>query len=446
MKIAILGYARQGQSAAQYFSQDKQNEITICDIKEDIALPEKFKKKLGKNYLNNLNSFDLIVRSPSVHPKDIVKNNNEKILEKVTTTTNIFFEVCPTKNIIGVTGTKGKGTTSTLISRILENAGLRVHLGGNIGLDPLQLLKENIEPTDWVVLELANFQLIDIKYSPKIAICLMVTPEHQDWHESVDEYYEAKSNLFKYQTADDMAIYNGNYKSSEFIAGFSPATTKLKFDVPLIGNPPSSIEAAYIKADSLYFQDTYICKESDISLLGRHNLENVCAAISATWIIINKDKAAIVEALRLFSGMKHRLEFVEEINNIKYYNDSFATTPEATIAAIKSFKQPIIIILGGSFKGVDLQPVVDEVLKSTIKWVVAIGDTADFFVKQLVDRGYEKISRIDTNMEDIVKETTKRATPGDVVLLSTACASFGMFENYEDRGNQFKRAVRALIN
>ena len=122
MKIAILGYARQGQSAAQYFSQDKQNEITICDIKEDIALPEKFKKKLGKNYLNNLNSFDLIVRSPSVHPKDIVKNNNEKILEKVTTTTNIFFEVCPTKNIIGVTGTKGKGTTSTLISKILENA------------------------------------------------------------------------------------------------------------------------------------------------------------------------------------------------------------------------------------------------------------------------------------------------------------------------------------
>ncbi len=187
MKIAILGYARQGQSAAEYYSHDKNNEITICDIKENIKLPKNYLKKLGKTYLDNLDEFDLIVRSPSIHPKNIVKSNNAKILEKVTTTTNIFFEVCPTKNIIGVTGTKGKGTTSTLISKMLEKAGYRVHLGGNIGLDPLQLLKENISANDWVVLELANFQLIDIKHSPKIAVCLMVTPEHLDWHESIED-------------------------------------------------------------------------------------------------------------------------------------------------------------------------------------------------------------------------------------------------------------------
>ena len=446
MKIAILGYARQGQSAAEYYSQNKNNEITVRDIKQDIELPKNYQKKLGKTYLDNLDGFDLIVRSPSIHPKDIVKNNNEKILEKVTTTTNIFFEVCPTRNIIGVTGTKGKGTTSTLISKILEKAGYRVHLGGNIGLDPLQLLKENIGTNDWVVLELANFQLIDLKYSPKIAVCLMVTPEHQDWHESIEEYYLAKSNLFRYQKQEDIAIYNGNYKSSEFIASISPANKHLRFDVPLMNNPPTHREAAFVKDDSIYYQDVFICKESDISLLGRHNLENVCAAISATWEISNHNLKAITDTLQSFSGMKHRLEFVKEVNDVKYYNDSFATTPEATIAAIKAFNEPIVIILGGSFKGVDLNQVVNEVLNSTVKWVIAIGDTADYFIDNLIAGGFKKVSKIETNMKDIVEEAAKRSTAGDVVLLSTACASFGMFVNYEDRGDQFKQVVNSLSN
>jgi UDP-N-acetylmuramoylalanine--D-glutamate ligase len=446
MKIAILGYARQGQSAAEYYSHDKNNEITICDIKENIKLPKNYQKKLGKTYLDNLDEFDLIVRSPSIHPNNIVKSNDTKILEKVTTTTNIFFEVCPTKNIIGVTGTKGKGTTSTLISKMLEKAGYRVHLGGNIGLDPLQLLKENIKAQDWVVLELANFQLIDIKYSPKIAICLMTTPEHQDWHESIEEYYQAKSNLFRYQKQNDLAIYNGNYKSSEFIASISPAKKHLRFDVPLIGNPPKNTEAAFVKDDSIYYKNSFICKEGDIALLGRHNLENACAAISAIWEISKNNLKAITDTLNSFSGMKHRLEFVSEINQVKYYNDSFATTPEATIAAIRAFNKPIVIILGGSFKGVELNQVVDEVLNSTVKWVVAIGDSADYFVNNLIASGFNNISKIETNMNDIVEEATKRSTAGDVVLLSTACASFGMFENYEDRGNQFKQVVNSLNN
>jgi UDP-N-acetylmuramoylalanine--D-glutamate ligase len=315
MKIAILGYARQGQSAAEYFKADKNNEITICDVKESLSIPSNFRKKLGKDYLKNLGEFDLIVRSPSVHPNTIIESNGPEIISKITTTTNIFFEVCPTKNIIGVTGTKGKGTTSTLITKILQKAGYRVHLGGNIGLDPLQLLKENIKPEDWIVLELANFQLIDIKFSPKIAVCLMVTPEHLDWHESIEEYYSAKTNIFKYQSKNDLAIFNGNYKSSEYISSFSPAKNHLKFDVPLMGKMPQHTEASYVKNDSIYYQESYICQENEIALLGRHNLENVCAAISATWEIIDKNKGPILEAIKSFSGMKHRLEFVRELDS-----------------------------------------------------------------------------------------------------------------------------------
>ena len=163
--IAIIGYGRQGKSAAEYWHLKDYN-VTICDQNTSITIPSWAKKQLGKNYLNNLQNFDVIVRSPMVHPSTLVKAGGKEILQKVTTTTNEFMQVCPTKNIIGVTGTKGKGTTSTLITKMLESAGKTVHLGGNIGIDPLQLLKNNIKKTDWVELELANFQLIDLNIHP----------------------------------------------------------------------------------------------------------------------------------------------------------------------------------------------------------------------------------------------------------------------------------------
>lgn len=179
MKIAILGYGEQGRAAYEYWNRNGNN-ITVCDQNESVELPANVDKQLGKNYLHDLEIFDLIVRSPSVHPSDISDANSSAILDKVTTVTDEFFRVCPTKNIIGVTGTKGKGTTSTLIARMLEADGKTVHLGGNIGTPPLDMLKAGIEDKDWVVLELANFQLIDIKHSPHIAVCLMVVPEHMD--------------------------------------------------------------------------------------------------------------------------------------------------------------------------------------------------------------------------------------------------------------------------
>ena len=316
MRIAILGYGKQGVSALEYWGP--KNDITICD-QNDIAVPHGVEKRTGKGYLKDLEHFDLIVRSPAIHPKDIVAANSEHVLRKVTTVTEEFFRVCPAP-VIGVTGTKGKGTTSALITKILQTAGKRTHLGGNIGTPPLDMLKENIQPTDYVVLELANFQLIDLKFSPKIAVCLMVVPEHLDWHSDIKEYITAKQQLFRYQPDDGLAIYNRLSDYSSEVAGVSPAL-KISYEVPPKNEKPAEQNGAYVLDDAIYYDGEKVCNASDVKLLGRHNLENVCAAIAATWDIIDNDPSVIVKALADYTGLPHRLELFREKYGIKIYDD-----------------------------------------------------------------------------------------------------------------------------
>ncbi len=210
MKIAIVGFGIQGKSSYEYWRNG--NQITVCDQVKLDNIPDDVELRFGDKYLEGLDEFDLIVRSPKLHPKDIISANSEAILEKVTSNTIEFLRVCPTKNIIGVTGTKGKGTTSTLIANLLQGIGKEVFLGGNIGTPPLDLLKNGIKDSDFVVLELANFQLIDLNSSPHIAICLMVAPEHLDWHKDMEEYINSKKKLFINQKDDDIAIYYGEIK------------------------------------------------------------------------------------------------------------------------------------------------------------------------------------------------------------------------------------------
>jgi len=271
MKIAILGYGSQGKSAYNYWQ--KGNDITICDSNPDIQLPSRVEYQLGPDYLENLERYDLIIRSPSIHPRDIVAANNDRITRKITTVTEEFFRNCPAK-IIGVTGTKGKGTTSTLITKILETAGKTVHLGGNIGIPPLDMLKNEIKSTDIVVLELANFQLIDLGVSPSIAVCLMIAPEHLDWHKDIDEYISAKQNLFRHQKSEDLAIYNRQNDLSTVVAEVSPAL-KMSYAVPPIDSEPADRNGTYVLGDWIYVDDEKICAVDDVALLGRHNLENV---------------------------------------------------------------------------------------------------------------------------------------------------------------------------
>lgn len=432
MKIAILGYGAQGRSAYEYWREG--NEITVRDGNEQIELPPGVEKRLGPDHLKGLEEFDLIVRSPIVHPRDIAAANSPAILDKVTTVTNEFFRVCPTKNIIGVTGTKGKGTTSTLIAKMLEAAGKQVHLGGNIGIPPLDLLRDGIQPEDWVVLELANFQLIDLNYSPRIAVCLMVAPEHLDWHADEAEYFAAKSQLFEHQTSGDTAIYFAENAVSKQIAGHGDGRK-----IPYFAEP-----GAAVKDNVIVINGQRVCATAELKLLGKHNWQNACAAVTAVWQI-TQDVEAMCGVLTSFSGLEHRLELVRELDGVRYYNDSFGTTPETAMVAIQAFREPKVVILGGSDKGADYGTLAKVVSESNIRKVLLIGEQAGRIGAALQAAGVTNTMPGGTNIDEIVATARAAAQPGDVVLLSPACASFDMFKNYKDRGDQFKRAVQATV-
>jgi len=454
MNIAIIGYDRQGRSAFDYWNKPD-NTITICDQNYIEGTPEGVATKFGGDYLNDLYKFDLIIRTPGLHPQEIVANNQEDpdILKKVTTVTNEFFKICPTKRIIGVTGTKGKGTTSTLIAKFLEAAGYRVHLGGNIGIAPLELLKNNIKPDDWVVLELANFQLIDLEYSPHIAVCLMIVPEHLDWHQDMYEYIQAKRQVFAHQTLHDIAIFNARNDYAQEIADASPAM-QFGYDVPPEGAQPNNKTGAFVEGSHICFEDEKICHIDDVTLPGRHNLENVCAAITAVYPLIARSQKhphnTIKTVLKSFTSLPYRLQPVAEVNGVTYINDSLGTTPETAMAAIAAFHQPKVMILGGSDKGVSFDDLVHGLVQTKVRGVVIIGRTAPAIASLL--KRYDSANKIpstmlgeNTNMSEIVKAATQFAKKGDAVLLSTGCASFGIFKDYKDRGDQFNAAVKALV-
>lgn len=439
MKVAILGFGLQGKSSYAYFSKDPANEITICDARPDKKMPSRARTKLGERYLEGLGQFDLLVRSPSVHPSDIIAANGPEIQSKVTTNTNLFFEVCPTKNIVGVTGTKGKGTTSSLIDRMLALDGKRVHLGGNIGTPPLDMLDPQvgggISPDDWVVLELANFQLIDLKYSPTVAVCLMVVAEHMDWHKDMNEYIAAKQQLFVHQDKDlDMAIYYGLNPTSEHIASVSPA-----LKIPYMSPPGADVIEDYVTIEG-----KQICHVNEIKLLGKHNWQNVCAAVTASWQII-KNTAAMKSVITSFGGLEHRLQLVRELDDVKYYDDSFGTTPETAQVAIEAFSEPKVVILGGSDKGASYDELAKAVDNGNVRAVIVIGQTGPDIAAALRVHGFNNIIQGAQDMAGVVAQAREAARPGDVVLLSTACASFDMFRNYRDRGEQFIQSVQALV-
>lgn len=436
MDIALVGFGIENQATLEYLSA-KGNNITIHDINQELDIPNNTNAVLGPDYLDNLDKYDLIVRTSGMHPQEIL-DKNPQIKDKLTSAINIFFENCTTP-IIGITGTKGKGTTSTLVHKILQASGKKSILVGNIGIPALSMV-EQANSVDYVVMELSSFQLYDLKYSPKIATCLMVVPEHLNWHGDFDDYIRAKSNLFLRQQPDDTAVYNIDNEFSRKIVSVSQANNKLSYGVK------EQKSTVYIRGDDIVFENQVICQTSEVKLLGRHNLENICAAIAVTWPIIN-NKQAIRSVVSSFSGLPYRLEFVREVNNVKYYNDSFSTTPETAIAAIKAFAAPKIVILGGSYKGVEFDKLADEVINNNVKHVLAIGETGPNIANLLQKRGFNDISlnELDT-MELIVAKAQSLSSSGDIVLLSTGCASFDMFKDYKDRGDLFNQAVQSLTS
>ncbi len=440
MNVAIVGFATEGMVSARHFLAQGHS-VTVCDQDEYLTVPPEYQSQLGSAYLENLGGYDVIVRSAGINPSVILAKNPD-VENKITTAVDVFLRECPTKSVIGITGTKGKGTTSTLTAKMLEAAGKTVWLGGNIGRSPLEFIDE-IQPDDWVVLELSSFQLCDIQHAPHIATCLMVVPEHLNWHVDMADYIRAKAQLFAHQNRDDVAIYYAENQVSKEIADSSPGQ-KLPYCAP---------PGACVENDLIVIGDQEICHTSELKLLGKHNWQNACAAVTTIWHAlqpqtpgeIDRVKTAIRGVLTTFTGLEHRLEFVRELDGVQYYDDSFGTTPETAIVAIQAFDQPKVIILGGSDKGASYDDLARTVAKSKIRKALLIGDQAQRIQLALETTGFHEFMAGGNTMSEILSNARSFAQPGDIVLLSTGCASFGMFENYKDRGNQFKQGVKALV-
>lgn len=412
-KIAILGLGMENLALVKYLLKHKiKCEITVCDRREEIKNKLPVFWQLGKNYNKNLEKFDILFRAPG-WPLGKLGSGR---LREVSSPMKLFFELCPTKNIIGVTGTKGKGTTASLIYEILKAAGKKVWLAGNIGVAPFEFI-DKIKKTDWVVLELSSFQLEDMTVSPHIAVITNLYPEHlapadpnnPNFHKTLKDYYAAKLNIVKWQKKNDWAILNLKIKAKG-------------------------------KSKKIYFKKSELLSK----LAGEHNKENIGAAIEAVKIVGVKNEV-IKKAVAGFKGLPHRLELARELNGVKYYDDSFATTPESTMIALKSFDSPVILFLGGADKKSNFKELAKLAVKKVKFAILLNGDATARIKKELLSAGFKKDNmKLVYNIKDAVATAKIKAKKGDIVLLSTACASFGMFKNYKERGDLFKSEIIRL--
>ena len=426
-KVAIVGYGVEGQSAYQYFAaQDA--DITVFHKDRPTDLPENVKVVIAE-HATDLHGFDVIMRSPPVPPASLLTEG------RVSTVVKEFFAVCGPERIVGVTGSKGKGTTASLIYEMLKASGKRVHIAGNIGVPALDLLPD-LKDGDYVVLELSSFQLWDMDMSPHIAVVGMIVPDHFDVHSDFQDYINAKANIARHQKLDDIITYHPTNEHSKWIADQSPARTKLRYN---------TLEAAHIEDNSIVIDGQRICKVSDVLIPGRHNLENICAALTAAWQI-TQDTEALGRAISEYKGLEHRIELVRELDGVKYYDDSFAANSGATEVAVRTFDQAKVLILGGFDRGIDLGPMVKAIAGSNYRKILLIGQTAPRLAELFAQLGKGELAEQlgATSMHDIVARAHDLARSGDVVLLSPGCASFDMFKDYKVRGDQFKEAVKAL--
>lgn len=408
MNIAIAGYGVEGKVSFEYWSR-LGNIVTIVDERSELSdTPRGALTILGPNAFSQLGSYDLVVRAPSVRLDKLPYG------DRVWSATNEFFSQCPAP-IIGVTGTKGKGTTASLITSILRAAGKTVYLVGNIGTPALSVLSK-LQKSDIIVYELSSFQLWDLRASPHIAVVLGIEPDHLDVHANFEEYVSAKANITRHQTPNDTVVYNVTNEWSRSIANQSAGRR-----VPY----PFDISAV----------------KDSLRIPGQHNVDNASAAIASVREYTT-DEAIIEQGLSSFTGLPHRLKFIAERKGVTFYDDSIATTPGSAIAAMHSFDAPKLLILGGSDKGADYHGVV-AVAKETGTRVLAIGRTGAV-IWQLCDAMGVEVHREEGMMPAVVARAMTLAQPGSVVILSPASASFDQYNSYSDRGNQFITAVTAL--
>lgn len=424
--------------------------VTLCDMKErdklgafaDECDSMGVSLQLGNGYLDNLKDADLVFRSPGV---DWTKPEIQEAVKadvKVTSEMESFFDYCPCR-IIGITGSDGKTTTTTLISKVLEAAGYRVHMGGNIGI-PLFPVIRDVEKDDIAVVELSSFQLISMRKSPDIAVITNVTPNHLDHHKDMQEYIDAKKNIMLYQDLSSVTVLNAENDVTRDLSAVVKGELRWFSSKRSVGN------GAYMDRDKKLWsvekgKKHLVMDLNEIQLRGEHNKENVTTAYAAVKDLV--DDSVFADTVRTFPGVEHRIEYVRTVDGIPYYNDSIASSPTRTIAGLRSFEEPIVLIAGGYDKKISYMPLAEEILKQNVKAVILCGDTADAIENGLKEIDPVKAENLVIRCTDVpacVKAARRIAEAGDVVLFSPASASFDAYPNFEHRGRHFKQLVGEL--
>ena len=435
-KIFILGMARSGYEAAKLLS-DYNNEIIVTDGKEQKEELVSELESLGvkviitSDQLSLLDdSFDYVIKNPGIkYDNPVVVKAKELGIKVINEVEMAYSFLDKPLNIIGVTGSNGKTTTTTLISEFMKNSFDNVYLGGNIGI-PLSNFVRDIKPNSYLVLEISDHQLCDMyDFKTNVSVLTNITPTHLDFHKSYEVYQMTKKKIFNNPTSDDLAVINKDDEVSMKI------TDDIKSTKVYYGHDKTNL--AYYDEEGIYYDGKLVIKLDDIILKGKHNYQNIMGAIIAVkkYGVTNE---VIQKVLKEFKGVEHRLEYVDTINGVTYYNDSKATNCVSTITALNSFNQPTILLLGGYDRGHSFHDL-DDSMKN-VKCVVCFGETKnriEEFCNDLNIRCYKN----DTLKEamNVVKDI---CTPGDVVLLSPACASWDQYDKFEDRGDEFKNLVR----
>ncbi len=442
--VGVFGIGVEGRATIDYLRANHVRDITALDLKETAGLPEGTAAVFGPKHDENLVRFATIFRSPGIRPDHPALASARAGGSRVTSAISHFLEECPAK-VIGVTGTLGKGTASALTAHLLEASGFAVHLGGNIGKSPLEFLGE-VEANHRVVLEISSFQAMDASTSPNVGVVLKTTSEHLDWHRDLSEYRSAKARLFAHQTPSEILILNRDAEGSAEVATLS-AAKKLGYSMT-----SALQDGIFLDGERLIYCENGARTPLDIRpdrvrLSGRFNLENIAAAVLAA-LSAGASLDRICEAAERFEGLPHRLQFVTECDGIRFFNDSYATRPDATLGALASFRDvPLALILGGSEKFADFSELASAVRgHPTIRYAALIGQTAKRLDEALRQDGPCSF-KIDLHegLESAMEAATFAvAKEGGVVLMSPACASFGLFPNYKVRGERFIAAANAI--
>lgn len=448
-KVAVIGLGVSNLPLLEYL-YEKKAQVTVFDERTIDEIPSEtinkintyeFSYSFGKNCLEKLNGFNIIFRSPSCLPTRAELQKEADRGAIVTTEVEMLMEICPCK-IVGVTGSDGKTTTTSLINAILKKAGYKTFLGGNIGT-PLFTKLPEMEPNDIVVLELSSFQLMNMHISPDIAVITNITPNHLNIHKDYQEYIDAKKCIFKNQNEKGILILNYDNDITRECAKEANGnvvffSSKVKLDNGFI------VDGEIIKECTDKVRK-HILNTDEVILRGNHNFQNIATALAATKTLVDTDIA--VQAIKEFKPVEHRIEFVKEIDGVKWYNDSASSSPTRTISGINAFKENIILIAGGYDKNLEYEPLAKPVVDK-VSTLILIGQTAEKIYDVVKNESEKENKKVNIYMCDTLEQTIeiakKSAKKGDVVLFSPASASFDMFKNFADRGHKFKNLVNKI--